>query len=74
MEKDLEDKARLVRLDISSDVGRQAASRYGGVSVVPTLVVVSENAPVYKQTGIVKPGAVIDQVDRLLTPERETDG
>ena len=63
-------KARLIRLDISSDVGRQAASRYGGVSVVPTLVVIDKNTPIYKQSGIVKPGPVIDQVDQLLISER----
>jgi hypothetical protein len=55
-----------VRLDISSEVGRRAASHYGGVRAVPTLILLSDNTPIYKQTGLVQPGEVIDQVDQLL--------
>ncbi len=55
-----------MRLDTNSDVGRQAASRYGGVPAVPTLILLSDNTPIYKQTGLVQSSEVLDQVEQLL--------
>ncbi len=56
----------MVRLDMLSRVGRQAASRYG-VRGMPTLMVVDgQGQPVYGQYGIPLPGQVVEQVDALL--------
>jgi thioredoxin-like negative regulator of GroEL len=38
IEKDLQDRAQVVRVDVWSDVGKLAAQRYG-VRSIPTLVV-----------------------------------
>lgn len=66
LEKKLTGKADVVRLNVMSAVGQQAANRYG-VRGLPTLVVVDgKGQPVYNQVGIVRPGQVIDQVDALL--------
>jgi len=66
LEKKLTGKADVVRLDVMSAVGQQAANRYG-IRGLPTLVVVDGNGqPIYNQVGIVRPGQVIDQVDALL--------
>jgi len=66
LEKKLTDKAGVIRLDIFSQVGRQAAARYG-VRGVPTLVVVDGNGEiVYGEVGLPRPGQVIEQVDAVL--------
>lgn len=66
LENQLDGRARVVRLDVMSGVGRQAAARYG-VRGVPTLVVVDGTGqPMFSQAGIVTPGTVIDQVDTIL--------
>jgi thioredoxin-like negative regulator of GroEL len=66
LEKKLAGKAKVVRLDVMSEVGRHAATRYG-VRGVPTLVLVDGfGQPVYNQAGIVRPGQVIDQVEAIL--------
>ena len=66
LEKKLTDKAKVIRLDIFSQVGRQAAARYG-VRGVPTLVVVDGNGEiVYGEGGLPRPGQVIEQVDAVL--------
>jgi thioredoxin-like negative regulator of GroEL len=66
LEKKLADKAQVIRLDVMSDVGRQAAARYG-VRGVPTVVVVDGfGQPVDHQVGIVRPGRVIDQINTIL--------
>jgi thioredoxin-related protein len=66
LEKKLTDKAKVIRLDIFSQVGRQAAARYG-VRGVPTLVVVDGNGEiVYGEVGLPRPGQVIEQVDTML--------
>ena len=66
LEKQLAGKAKVVRLDVMSSVGRAAAARYG-VRGLPTLVLVDgEGQPVYSQAGIVRPGPVIEQVDTVL--------
>ena len=66
LEKKLDGKAEVVRLDVMSEIGRTAAARYG-VRGLPTLVLVDGNGqPVYSQAGIVRPGPVINQVDTVL--------
>lgn len=66
MESQLAGKAEVIRLNLMTQVGRQAAARYG-VRGVPTLVVVDgTGAPVYGRYGIPNPGQVIDQIDTLL--------
>ena len=52
-----------------SEVGLQAAARYG-VRGLPTLIVVDGNGqPLYSQAGIVRPGPVIEQVEAVLQTE-----
>jgi thiol-disulfide isomerase/thioredoxin len=66
LERKLDGKAEVVRLDVMSDIGRNAAARYG-VRGLPTLVLVDgDGEPVYSQAGIVRPGPVIEQVDTIL--------
>ena len=66
IEEQLDGKAQIVRLDMLSRVGRQAAMRYG-VRGMPTLMVVDGNGqPVYGRYGIPIPGQVVEQVDTLL--------
>ena len=69
LEKKLAGKAMVVRLDVMSKVGRQAAARYG-VRGMPTLVVVDGNGQsVYSQVGIPRSGQVVDQVEAMLRTE-----
>jgi len=66
LEHQLEGKAQVIRLDILSRVGRQAAARYG-VRGMPTLVVVDgKGEPVYGRYGIPVPGQIVEQVDTLI--------
>jgi len=66
VETQLDGKAQVIRLDMWSQVGRQAARRYG-VRGVPTLVVIdNQGQPVYGQFGIPLPSQVVEQVDNLL--------
>ena len=66
LEHQLGDKAQVVRLDLWTRVGRQAAARYG-VRGMPTLVVVDGNGEaVYGRYGIPVPAQVVEQVDILL--------
>ena len=67
LERELDGKADVLRLDMMSGVGRQAAARFG-VRAVPTLVVVDGNGQVaLTQVGIIRPGAVQAQVDELIS-------
>lgn len=66
LETQLTGKAEVIRLNLMTQVGRQAAARYG-VRGVPTLVVVDgAGNPVYGRYGIPNPGQVVEQVDTLL--------
>lgn len=66
LEEKVANRARVIRLDVLSRVGQQAAARYG-VRGVPTLVVVNgQGQAVYGQAGIPRPGQVVQQVDALL--------
>ena len=51
IERDLKGKAEVIRLDILSPVGREAASRFG-VPAVPTIVVLDPGGQVvYRRSG-----------------------
>jgi len=66
LEKKLDGKADVVRLDVLSGVGQQAARQYG-VRGVPALVVVDGSGQaVFGQAGIPRPGQVIEQVETLI--------
>jgi thioredoxin-like negative regulator of GroEL len=66
LERKLAGKASVIRLDLMSQVGRQAAARFG-VRAVPTLLVVNgDGQVVLTQVGIVRPGDVQAQVDELI--------
>jgi thioredoxin-like negative regulator of GroEL len=66
LEKKLDGKADVVRLDVLSGVGQQAARQYG-VRGIPALVVVDGSGQaVFGQAGIPRPGQVIEQVETLI--------
>jgi hypothetical protein len=66
LEKKLDGKAEVVRLDVLSGVGQQAARRYG-VRGVPALVVVDGSGQaVFGQAGIPRPGPIVQQVETLI--------
>ncbi len=67
LERGLDGKAEVIRLDMMSGVGRQAAFRFG-VRAVPTLVVVDGDGQVaLTQVGIIRAGPVEAQVDALIS-------
>jgi hypothetical protein len=69
LERKLDGKASVIRLDVMSQVGRQAAARLG-VRGVPTLLVVNGDGQVaLTQVGIVRPGEVQAQIDELILAE-----
>ncbi len=66
LENKLDGRAEVIRLDVMSRVGQQAARRYG-VRGVPALVVVDGTGQaVYGQAGIPRPGQVIEQVQTII--------
>lgn len=66
LERKLAGKASVIRLDLMSQVGRQAAARFG-VRAVPTLLVVDgDGQVVLTQVGMLRPGDVQAQVDELI--------
>ncbi len=66
LEKRLAGKAKVIRLDVMSEVGRAAASYYN-VRGLPTLVLVDgAGQAVYSQAGIIRPGPVVEHVESLL--------
>jgi thioredoxin-like negative regulator of GroEL len=70
LERKLAGKAAVIRLDLMSQVGRQAAARFG-VRAVPTLLVVNgEGQVVLTQVGLLRPGDVQAQVDELILTGR----
>lgn len=52
IEKELEGTARVIRLDIGSELGRSVAGRYGVASVPTTLVLDGAGEVVHRETGI----------------------
>jgi thioredoxin-like negative regulator of GroEL len=70
LERDLQGKASVMRFNVTSDVGGQAAYIFG-VRAVPTLVLVDgEGQPVLTQAGHLRPGEVRAKVDELITDTR----
>jgi hypothetical protein len=70
LERKLDGKASVIRLDLMSQIGRQAAAHYG-VRAVPTLIVVNgEGQVALTQVGIVRPGEVQARVDDLISTGR----
>ena len=67
LERELDGKAEVIRLDMMSGVGRQAATVFG-VRAVPTLVVIDGQGQVsLTQVGLIRPGVVQAQVDALIS-------
>lgn len=65
IEKDLKGRADVVYLDLMSDIGREAANRYG-VKAVPTLVVFDGAGNiVLRQSGLPDADAVKDAIAAL---------
>ena len=65
IEKDLEGRARVIRLNLMSRIGREVAARYG-VQVIPTLVVLDgEEQEIYRYSGVPNREEVVAQ---LVTP------
>ena len=66
IERDLEGRARVVRLGVMSSLGSQTARQYG-VRGVPTLIVFDGNGqPVGQSVGMPDRDAVVAQVNSLL--------
>ena len=70
LERKLDGRASVIRLDVMSQLGRQAAARFG-VRGVPTLIVVDGGGEVtLRQTGILRPADVQARVDELISNGR----
>jgi thioredoxin-related protein len=70
IEKDLEGRAAVLRLDMLSDVGRSAAKQYG-VKAVPTLLLFDgQGNVVLRQTGRIDAGAIRSQVAALQAQQK----
>lgn len=70
LEQKLDGKASVIRLDMTSQVGRQAAARFG-VRAVPTLLVVNgEGQVILTQVGLLRPGEVQARVEELISTGR----
>jgi len=52
LEKDLEGTGRVIRLNLLSDIGRQAAARYDVRSLPTTLLFDGDGNLVHRQTGL----------------------
>lgn len=66
VETELAGKARVIRLDVFSSVGRQAAARYG-VRGTPTVVVLDGRGDlVYGQAGLPQSAQLVEQVEAVL--------
>jgi len=67
LEHQLDGKAEVIRLDMLSGVGRQAAVRFG-VRAAPTLVVLDgEGQVALTQVGLIRPGDVQARVEKLIS-------
>jgi thioredoxin-related protein len=67
LERDLDGKAPVLRLDVMNPVGKEAAARFG-VRAVPTLIVVDgEGQVVLTQVGRLHPADVRAEVEELLS-------
>ncbi len=65
IERDLKGKAEVVRLNLMTRVGREAASRYG-VPAVPTILVLDTDSNViYRHTGMPNRREIVAQISAL---------
>jgi thioredoxin-related protein len=65
IERDLQDDAEVLRLGVTSGVGRELAMRYG-VRSVPTLVLLDGNGNVVlKQAGLPRRGEIVAAAEQL---------
>jgi len=66
LERNLQGRASVIRLDVTSQVGRQAAA-YFGVRAVPTLLLVDAHGEVIlTQVGYLKPSEVQHRAEELI--------
>jgi thioredoxin-related protein len=66
LEKDLKGRATVLRLDMLSGVGRDAASQYGVKAVPTTLLFDGHGEVVLRQVGTVNAGAIRAKVAELV--------
>jgi thioredoxin-related protein len=67
IEKELGNRVPVIRLNVFSSIGRQAAA-YFGVRGMPTLLVIDGDGNVIlTQPGIIRPGIVHEQINTLLS-------
>ena len=52
IEKDLDGRAKVIRLDMLSKIGREIAARYGVQSLPTLLVVDADSKEIYRETGM----------------------
>jgi len=62
IEKDLQGRAEVVRLNVISKLGRELAGRYGVAGVPTTLVLNHDGAIAYRHTGIPSRKRVVAEV------------
>ena len=67
LERRLEGKAPVMRLDVTTLVGRQAAAALGVRGVPTVLVVDGQGQVVHSQAGFIKAVEVEAQVDQLIS-------
>lgn len=69
IEKDLQGRIEVIRLDVWSDIGRAAAQRYG-VRGIPTLLVLDGTGQVQStQVGVPDRKRTVEAANRLLSDE-----
>ena len=61
IEKDLRGKAKVIRVNLTSKIGREIAARYD-VRSIPTLLVVNGDEVTYRHQGVPRRGHVVEQV------------
>ncbi len=67
LERDLKGQAAVLRLDMLSGIGRDAASQYGVKAVPTTLLFDGNGQVVLRQVGSVDAGAIRVQIAELTT-------
>jgi thioredoxin-like negative regulator of GroEL len=73
LERELGDRAQVLRLSVTDDVSAQLAAHFG-VRAVPTLLLFDGTGePVLTQVGIPKRDEIVEAVERLERASRTTD-
>ncbi len=68
LEADLSGRVDVLRLDLLSEIGREAAWRYGVRAIPSTLVIDGEGNAVLRVDGLPDAGALREAALRLLAP------